>query len=400
LPLGEDVLERISGPSARSRFVQLAASQAVDGAAHVAWCPQPGCGRALVRSLGLTVQCSCGYRFCSSCLWAGGHEPASCQDWEAWRREFPNPEQRQRLRRERGKADTQWMQRNTQRCPGCSAVVQRNGGCNHMICRCGTHFCYVCGRAWEEHVNQPGGLNFYRCRLGQSASSGGQTTASDPRQPTRDGSSPVDQFDASLRSAEGTRSFVLEANNLWEALQGGEPGGASGGASGSTASRAAPAGDGLAGFLSEAAEELLLARQDMRFAAVFSWAAARAGRETGPLEFWLGELEGACATLEAVLGPRFAAASEHGAAMQATVNTRSSRRGAWPWLADESGDLRRAAGRLQALDKRLQDLRNLQQAVRRFRTRLLTGARSGQFTGAPPGLLGQLGRRVLNWLGF
>ena len=32
------------------------------------------------------------------------------------------------------------------RCPNvdCGARVERNGGCNHMECLCGTHFCYVC----------------------------------------------------------------------------------------------------------------------------------------------------------------------------------------------------------------------------------------------------------------
>jgi hypothetical protein len=31
-------------------------------------------------------------------------------------------------------------------CPTCGMVIERNGGCDHMTCRCGTHFCYVCGR--------------------------------------------------------------------------------------------------------------------------------------------------------------------------------------------------------------------------------------------------------------
>ena len=33
-------------------------------------------------------------------------------------------------------------------CPQCRNGVQRNGGCNHMTCRCGAAFCYVCGQGY------------------------------------------------------------------------------------------------------------------------------------------------------------------------------------------------------------------------------------------------------------
>ncbi|EPS39318.1 hypothetical protein H072_6898 [Dactylellina haptotyla CBS 200.50] len=32
------------------------------------------------------------------------------------------------------------------KCPKCSNMVERNTGCNSMMCRCGTNFCYRCGR--------------------------------------------------------------------------------------------------------------------------------------------------------------------------------------------------------------------------------------------------------------
>jgi hypothetical protein len=37
----------------------------------------------------------------------------------------------------------------TQKCPGCHARVQKIDGCQHMECRCGTHFCYACGSRWN-----------------------------------------------------------------------------------------------------------------------------------------------------------------------------------------------------------------------------------------------------------
>ena len=31
------------------------------------------------------------------------------------------------------------------RCTRCKFIVFKNDGCNHMTCRCGYEFCYVCG---------------------------------------------------------------------------------------------------------------------------------------------------------------------------------------------------------------------------------------------------------------
>ncbi|KAH0334986.1 hypothetical protein KCU81_g9228, partial [Aureobasidium melanogenum] len=36
-----------------------------------------------------------------------------------------------------------------QRCYQCRRLVELRSGCNHMICPCGAHFCYVCGASWN-----------------------------------------------------------------------------------------------------------------------------------------------------------------------------------------------------------------------------------------------------------
>ncbi|KAK6212458.1 hypothetical protein LQW54_005232 [Pestalotiopsis sp. IQ-011] len=36
-----------------------------------------------------------------------------------------------------------------QRCQNCWGMVELNTGCNHMTCRCGFQFCYVCGAQWK-----------------------------------------------------------------------------------------------------------------------------------------------------------------------------------------------------------------------------------------------------------
>jgi len=52
-------------------------------------------------------------------------------------------------------------------CPGCSMRTQRIEGCNHMICPCGTEWCYVCECSWS--------TVHYTCRLPDSSSNSSNT---------------------------------------------------------------------------------------------------------------------------------------------------------------------------------------------------------------------------------
>lgn len=38
-----------------------------------------------------------------------------------------------------------WIVNNSQNCPHCNASIEKNGGCNKMVCwRCSTYFCWIC----------------------------------------------------------------------------------------------------------------------------------------------------------------------------------------------------------------------------------------------------------------
>lgn len=40
----------------------------------------------------------------------------------------------------------EWAERvGAKRCVRCQFWVQKNDGCDHMTCRCGYEFCYICG---------------------------------------------------------------------------------------------------------------------------------------------------------------------------------------------------------------------------------------------------------------
>lgn len=39
---------------------------------------------------------------------------------------------------------------NLKPCPECKSMVERTGGCHHMTCVCGSHWCWVCGKDRDE----------------------------------------------------------------------------------------------------------------------------------------------------------------------------------------------------------------------------------------------------------
>jgi len=44
-------------------------------------------------------------------------------------------------------------------CKRCKFVVERSQGCNKITCRCGFHFCYVCGADWDNRHYHAHGRN-------------------------------------------------------------------------------------------------------------------------------------------------------------------------------------------------------------------------------------------------
>lgn len=384
LPLGEACIEGILGSAARQKFVRLAALQAVDAAAHICWCPQPGCEKAVARTGGLTVRCACGYTFCSSCKLPGGHEPCTCEqiaEWKAVHGDFVGAQEQRQRQQDRAES---WVRRNAQHCPGCRAIVQRNGGCNHMVCRCGTHFCYVCDRPWDEHTSQEGGIDYYVCRM-PKADRNSHALDNTMVQQFED---PVAEFQMLERSEAWARRWAEDAYQLCQAVQYSEAA-----AFATPREDTKPTEQMLSVFLKDAVETLISAQATLRFCCIFRWDAARRHLQTGPLEFWLGELAKCSNTLQAALGPTF----ERTWNLHTNVPTASTTR--WTTL-ETTGDLRAAACRLDVLQTRLDDLRRLRDAVRRLRGRVLAGAREGAYYGAPPGLLEQMGRKLLTWLGF
>ena len=109
----------------------------VDDNTRARWCPSvPHCGGA-IRVNGdphCEVDCPCGEQFCFACG-EGPHSPATCEMVQQWVRRIQD-----------GTETASWLRANTKECPKCTKPVEKNGGCNLVLCRCGQAFCWLCGQ--------------------------------------------------------------------------------------------------------------------------------------------------------------------------------------------------------------------------------------------------------------
>ncbi|KAF9115477.1 hypothetical protein BGW39_003040 [Mortierella sp. 14UC] len=96
------------------------------------YCPYVDCGRLIdgdCNDENEPVDNNCPYcakPFCAMCL-GKAHKGNNC-------------EQRQDKIFESLATERKWKS-----CPSCRLMIEKESGCNHMTCRCGCHFCYVCG---------------------------------------------------------------------------------------------------------------------------------------------------------------------------------------------------------------------------------------------------------------
>ena len=140
----QEVYQRILGPSKPAlyaKYEQYLLQSFVDLSKNLRWCPGAQCG-LVVKGTGATgaVRCDCGARFCFRCAEAT-HAPLSCAMHAKWT---------EKCKKEATTAE--WMLENTKKCPECHVRIEKNQGCNHMVCpHCQHNFCWVCLQDWELH---------------------------------------------------------------------------------------------------------------------------------------------------------------------------------------------------------------------------------------------------------
>ena len=99
-------------------------------------CGMPNCqGLAILAVDEVEAICGrCANHWCVRCL-VKWHSNQSCEVYERWRKENDSGD---------AKMTELIKQVGIAQCPNCANGVEKSHGCNHMTCRCGTHFCYLC----------------------------------------------------------------------------------------------------------------------------------------------------------------------------------------------------------------------------------------------------------------
>ncbi len=119
------------------------------------WCPNPKGTCDTIVALEnydgnrVAVECTrCNYAFCFACG-AEDHYPASCEEMTSWAVKCRDDSE-----------TANWLTVHTKACPKCRKATEKNGGCNHMTCKCGHNFCWICLGDWASH-----GSTFYQCNF-------------------------------------------------------------------------------------------------------------------------------------------------------------------------------------------------------------------------------------------
>ncbi|XP_031626531.1 potential E3 ubiquitin-protein ligase ariadne-1-like [Contarinia nasturtii] len=129
------IIKFLTTDKAKQMYQHLMATSFVEYNRNLKWCPSPGCTYAIKVNQILTHQqnctCKCGHSFCFSCGDAS-HDPIPCALMDNWKRNSND--------------DTiLYLTKHTKECPKCFCAIEKNGGCNRMICRKCTHpFCWLC----------------------------------------------------------------------------------------------------------------------------------------------------------------------------------------------------------------------------------------------------------------
>ncbi|KAK0117367.1 hypothetical protein ONS96_013197 [Cadophora gregata f. sp. sojae] len=82
----------------------------------------------------------CGFKTCAlhKLPW---HEGFSCEEFDC--------DESQIERLEADEATAKLLSKNSKVCPACNQGVTKTDGCDHLQCRCGQEWCFVCLASWE-----------------------------------------------------------------------------------------------------------------------------------------------------------------------------------------------------------------------------------------------------------
>ncbi|MCL4131277.1 UNVERIFIED_CONTAM: hypothetical protein GTU68_002393, partial [Idotea baltica] len=156
------VFSLLSDSNVRKRFQKHITNSFVMCNRLLTWCPGVECTYAVrvPQNEVRRVICHCGEEFCFACgqPW---HDPVLCRLLRRWLKKIQDDSE-----------TSNWIAANTKECPKCHVTIEKDGGCNHMICKsnsCRYEFCWVCLGRWEPHGSAWYNCNRYDEREAQKA---------------------------------------------------------------------------------------------------------------------------------------------------------------------------------------------------------------------------------------
>ena len=94
---------------------------------------------------------NCEVTHCFKCRSATRHEGLGHDAWIAKLKKEKMEEEIKNAVEEVDESVNQWAQSaGAKRCTRCFFWVHKNEGCDHMTCRCGYQFCYICGGKYQD----------------------------------------------------------------------------------------------------------------------------------------------------------------------------------------------------------------------------------------------------------
>lgn len=135
-PLSLPLIQKFLPPQRFEQLVEAAFSSYIDKHPETfKYCNTPGCSQIYRTTTSPhELQCpSCFSEVCTACH-DESHTGMTCVE----KRLSKDLREQERLFQE-------WvMESGVKKCPSCQAWVEKMEGCNHMSCKCGTHFCWFC----------------------------------------------------------------------------------------------------------------------------------------------------------------------------------------------------------------------------------------------------------------
>ncbi|XP_003740103.1 potential E3 ubiquitin-protein ligase ariadne-1 isoform X1 [Galendromus occidentalis] len=147
----QTVMRLIIDQKVKLKYQHLITNSFVQCNRLLRWCPKPECTNAIKVSYveARSVTCRCGHVFCFACG-ENWHDPVKCSLLKKWQKKCDDDSE-----------TSNWIAANTKECPKCNVTIEKDGGCNHMVCKnqnCKMEFCWVCLGPWEPH-----GSSWYNC---------------------------------------------------------------------------------------------------------------------------------------------------------------------------------------------------------------------------------------------